>query len=287
MNKANIPHTKANINGLSHISQWLKMGGLNMNNMDEHFSGVAGKYNDIRTTDDEPIEHIRDLFSNYKSCVAVDVGCGPGRYSLLLLQRMPQLHLTCLDWSSNMIAETASLLRGANIDIDRFKTATADAGEFPLHPNSVDVVFTFNAVHHFNMPAFLREARRVLKKGGIIGIYTRLPSQNETSIWGKYFPDFNTVERRLYSLDSAEAAIRSIPGLALDTIKLFRFERVSSLERLIEKARAGHYSTFSLYKKERLEECISEFRENVIRNFSGAGQIRWTDGNVFLTVRAC
>ncbi|MGZ8423170.1 MAG: methyltransferase domain-containing protein, partial [Nitrospira sp.] len=136
------------------------------------------------------------------------------------------------------------------------------------------------------MPAFLREARRVLKKDGIIGIYTRLPSQNETSIWGKYFPDFTTVERRLYSLDSTEAAIRSIPGLTLDTIKLFQFDRVSSLERLIEKARAGHYSTFSLYKKERLEECISEFRENVMRNFSDADEIRWTDGNVLLTVNA-
>ena len=127
----------------------------------------------------------------------------------------------------------------------------------------------------------------MLKKDGIIGIYTRLLSQNETSIWGRYFPDFNTVERRLYSLDSIEAAIRSIPGLALDTIKLFRFDRVSSLEHLIEKVRARHYSTFSLYKEERLEECISEFRESIMRNFSEAEQIRWSDGNVFLTVKAC
>ena len=246
---------------------------------------IADKYNEIRTTDHEPIEYIRDLFSKYERCVAVDIGCGPGRYALLLLQMMPQLHLTCLDRSSDMIAETTRLLRGANID--RFKAARADAGDFPLDPNSVDVVFTFNAVHHFIMPAFLREARRVLKKRGLIVIYTRLLSQNETSIWGKYFPDFNTVERRLYSLDTIEAAIRSIPGLALDTIKLFQFDRVSSLERLIEKARAGHYSTFSLYKKERLEECISEFRENVMRNFSDTEQIRWTDGNVFLTVKAC
>jgi hypothetical protein len=74
--------------------------------------------------------------------------------------------------------------------------------------------------------------------------------------------------------------------LALDTIKLFRFDRVSSLERLVEKARACHYSTFSLYKKERLEECISEFQENVMRNCSDADQIHWTDGNILLTVKA-
>ena len=257
----------------------------NMKSMDEHFSQIADKYNDIRTTDYEPIEYLRDLLSKYERCVAVDIGCGPGRYALLLLQTMPQLHLTCLDRSRTMVAETKRLLHRANVN--RFKIARADADDFPLDPNSVDVVFTFNAVHHFILPAFLREARRVLKKPGLIVIYTRLPCQNETSIWGKYFPDFNTVERRLYSLDTVEVAIRSIHGLALDTVKLFRYDRVSSLERLIEKARARHYSTFSLYKKERLEEGISEFRENVLRNFSDTKQIRWTDGNVLLIVKAC
>jgi SAM-dependent methyltransferase len=256
-----------------------------MKRMDEHFSQIAGKYNEIRTTDYEPIEYLRDLFSKYERCVAVDIGCGPGRYALLLLQMMPQLHLTCVDRSRDMIAETKRLLHSANIN--RFKIARADADDFPLDPNSVDVVFTFNAVHHFILPAFLREARRVLKKPGLIVIYTRLLCQNEASIWGKYFPDFNTVERRLYSLDTIEAAIRSVPGLGLDTVKLFRFDRVSSLERLVEKARSGHYSTFSLYKKERLEEFISEFRENVLRNFSDTEQIRWTDGNVLLVVKAC
>jgi ubiquinone/menaquinone biosynthesis C-methylase UbiE len=213
------------------------------------------------------------------------VGCGPGRYALLLLQTMPQLHLTCLDRNSAMIAETARLLRSANID--RFKAVPADASALPLDSSSVDVVFTFNAIHHFILPAFLREAQRVQKKDGMICIYSRLPSQNEASIWGKYFPDFGAVERRLYSLDSIEAAIRSIPGLALDTIKLFRFERVGSLERLIENVTAGHYSTFSLYTKERREECINEFRKNVMRNFSDADQLRWIDGNVLLTVKAC
>src|SRR6476660_5288652 len=139
-----------------------------MKSIDEHFSELAVNYNEIRTTDTQPLEYIKTLLSNYERCVAVDVGCGPGRYALLLLQMMPQLHLTCLDRSSNMIAETTRLLRGANID--RFEAATADAGEFPLDPNSVDVVFTFNAVHHFIMPAFLREATRVLKKEGTIAI---------------------------------------------------------------------------------------------------------------------
>jgi ubiquinone/menaquinone biosynthesis C-methylase UbiE len=254
-----------------------------MKNMDEHFSGLAVSYNEIRTTDHEPIEYIRDLLSNYERCIAVDVGCGPGRYALLLLQMIPQLHLTCLDRSSKMVIETTRLLQAANMS--RFKCVTADASEFPLNSNSVDVVFTFNAIHHFIMPAFLREAQRVLKRDGTIAIYTRLSSQNETSIWGKHFPDFTTVERRLYSLGGIEAAIRRIPGMWVDTIKFFRFDRVSSLESLVEKARAGHYSTFSLYETKHLESSIAEFRDGIVRNHVDVDRIRWTDGNVLLTVK--
>jgi ubiquinone/menaquinone biosynthesis C-methylase UbiE len=256
-----------------------------MTSMEEHFSAIADTYNDVRTTDREPIEHIRDLFANRERCVAVDVGCGPGRYALLLLQMLPQLYLICLDRSHDMIAETTRFLRSANID--RFEATIADASNLPLDPESVDVVFTFNALHHFVIPTFLQQARKVLKSGGALVIYTRLPSQNENSIWGKYFPDFNAVEQRLHSLDSIEALIRANPGLTLESIKLFKFERVSSLEILIERARAGHYSTFKLYEEERFETCLSEFRTNLARNFSDTNRIRWSDGNVLLTLTAC
>jgi ubiquinone/menaquinone biosynthesis C-methylase UbiE len=256
-----------------------------MQNMEEHFAGIADHYNDLRTTDNDPIQYIRDLLLERNHCVAIDVGCGPGRYDLLLLQMLPQLHLICLDQNRNMIIETTRLLHEAGFD--RFDTATANADEFPIDSNSIDVVFTFNAIHHFILPGFLREARRVLKKDGILIIYTRLPVQNENSVWGKYFPDFKTVERRLYSFDDINTVIRSVPGLALDTVRLFRFERVNSLERLVKQARVGHYSTFKLYNKKRLEECIAEFRDNVLREFSNPDEIRWTDENILLTVKVC
>ena len=256
-----------------------------MKSIDEHFSELAFQYNDMRTTDAGPIEYIKTLLSNYETCLGIDVGCGPGRYSRLLLKMVPQLHLICIDRNQNMLAETTRLLQPANIP--RFKCVLADAGKFPLESNSIDVVFTFNAIHHFTIPAFLKEAQRVLKKDGTIAIYTRLLSQNETSIWGKYFPDFTKLERRLHSLDSIEAAVRNIPGLTLDTIKLFQFDRVSSLESLIERARAGHYSTFNLYEEKHLESSIANFRDRISSDFSDLEKIRWTDGNVLVIVKPC
>lgn len=253
-----------------------------MNTMDAHFSLVAGEYNRVRTTDSEPISYLRGLFTSDRRFVGLDVGCGPGRYAKLLLEMIPGLQLICLDRNKRMLAETERLLRSANID--RFKLINANAAEIPLDSHSIDVVFTFNAVHLFDFNAFLNEARRLVKRHGMIAIYTRLLSQNAASIWGRYFPDFTTVERRLYSLDSLDAAIRGVPGLSLDTIKLFQFDRVSSLDQLIAKVRAGHYSTFDLYGKEHLENCMLEFRERVTHAFSDPEKIRWVDGNVLLTV---
>jgi SAM-dependent methyltransferase len=250
--------------------------------MDKHFSKVAEKYNDIRRTDHEPIAHIRNLFSKYERCEALDVGCGPGRYALLLLRMMPQLHLTCLDRNSDMIAETSRLCV--------VPISIASRPLLRTRPSFPRLELRRRGVHlQCHSPfhrARLLAGDPTCPERGRYALYLYPPSISELDRHlGKYFPDFNTVERRLYSLDGIEAVIRSIPGLALDTIKLFQFDRVSSLEELIEKARAGHYSTFSLYKKEQLEECISEFRENIMRDFSDPGQIRWTDGNVLLIVK--
>ncbi len=42
---------------------------------------------------------------------AADIGCGAGRYDLLLLQHLPGLHLTCADANGAMVEETARYLK--------------------------------------------------------------------------------------------------------------------------------------------------------------------------------
>jgi ubiquinone/menaquinone biosynthesis C-methylase UbiE len=74
----------------------------------------------------------------------------------------------------------------------------ASAERIPLANSTLDCVFTFNAIHHFNIVAFLNEVTRILKKGGKTFVYTRLKAQNATNIWGMYFPSFLDKEKRLY-----------------------------------------------------------------------------------------
>ena len=68
-----------------------------MSRMHEHFSKLSASYNELRTTDVEPVLYVRERLQDQGEIRAADIGCGAGRYDLLLLQHLPGLHLTCMD----------------------------------------------------------------------------------------------------------------------------------------------------------------------------------------------
>ncbi len=72
-------------------------------NMYNHFLDVADSYNDIRTTDLKPILHIKEKIEGMKEIKAADIGCGGGRYDLLLFQHIDNIHLTCTDINKAMV----------------------------------------------------------------------------------------------------------------------------------------------------------------------------------------
>lgn len=88
--------------------------------MNDHFSRVATLYNDLRTTDSEPIAFIRDRWDGAHNIEAADIGCGAGRYCLTLFQHLDILHLTCLDVNESMLEQASNCLRTAGIT--NFKT---------------------------------------------------------------------------------------------------------------------------------------------------------------------
>ena len=116
-------------------------------------------------------------------------------------------------------------------------------------------------------------------------IYTRLPDQNEASIWGKYFPGFSEKETRLFELANMEKGIAQMKNLALEEVKFFQYRRVSSLDKLLLQVREKHYSTFSLYAPRELERAMEEFNENVRSHFFEPDRVHWLDGNVMLILR--
>ena len=251
--------------------------------MNDHFSRVATSYKDIRTTDLEPIEFIKDRLNGERSIKAADIGCGAGRYCLKFLQRLDILHLTCIDVNKSMLEQTSNYLRAAGIT--NFETIRSLAEDVPLADNSMDNIFSFNAIHHFNFMKFIEKSAKVIRDKGCIFIYTRLRHQNAKNIWGRYFPLFLEKENRLYELDELEGMIKSVKSLTIECVKQFKHRRNTSLSRLVNLARNSHYSTFSLYQKKEFEAALKGFQENITRHFSTPEEIEWFDENTLLVVR--
>ena len=249
-----------------------------------HFSRIATRYRNLRTTDLEPVTFVTKELGKLTSINAVDVGCGDGRYGLLLYRYLgDKLRLTCADVNSDMLEVLDEYL--IKHGIRNFTSRQCEAGNLPFHRNTLDCVCTFNAIHHFNLPEFLYESARILKGGGYLFIYTRLREQNMVNIWGQYFPKFHQKETRLYTLYLLAQSVAIAPNLRINMIKYFKYERTSSLAQLVERVRAHHYSTFSLYSSEELEEAIEAFTQRIRNEFEDANRIHWYDENILFVIR--
>ena len=119
------------------------------------------------------------------------------------------------------------------------------AEQLPLSESSISVMFSTNAIHHFDLQAHFREVKRVLRPGGSYVVYTRFRKQNARSIWGQLFPHFAQRESRLYHPEDFERLDREFPELMLDSLDELSFEIPFSSERLLDAARQRKYSTFA------------------------------------------
>lgn len=241
--------------------------------MYDHFSFVASTYGGMRTTDEEMIIYIAEKLKDIDNIVAADIGCGEGRYDVLLFKHINNLHLTCVDINDSMLEQTS--LNLSKEGITNYQTIKAEAGILPMEESSMDCLFTFNTMNHFDIPKFLHEATRVLKSGGLLYIYTRTKSQNARNIWGRYFPKFCEKETRLPELDEIKNMLDS--SLYIQKVKDFKFKRNDSLQRLLKKARERFYSVFSLYEEEELDESIKKFEQNMNDNFEDMNNLEWID----------
>jgi ubiquinone/menaquinone biosynthesis C-methylase UbiE len=101
----------------------------------------------------------------------VDVGTGPGRLLHALAERRPDLSLTGVDVSPDMIsvAERQARARGlAGALVFR----VGDVGALPLEDDSADLLVSTLSMHHWpDLDAAGRELARVLRPGGQALLY--------------------------------------------------------------------------------------------------------------------
>jgi len=244
--------------------------------MSDHFTKLASFYSQFRTFDHEAINYITKKLAPMSNIAAADIGCGDGRYSIKLIEKLRnRLSLTCVDNNYEMLRQISNI----SSNFKNLQTKYAFAEKLPFDDNSLNCIFSFNAIHHFKINKFAKECNRILKNNGLLFIYTRLKEQNESNIWGKFFPDFSKKENRLFDNQSLTECISNQTSLNLKSSEFFQHDRSSDIRTLVSKAEKKHYSTFSLYTVSEFEKSLGKFIQNIHQNFSNPENIQWVDEN--------
>ena len=169
-------------------SQGAEAGVVYDNGLDVFSFGVMGK-----NLDD--IGHSMANFTRLKwpelnPKLVVDVGCTIGHNTVPWKQTFPEAEVHGLDAASPCLQYGHARAEAMGVPI-AFKQALCDA--LPYSDNSVDVVFSSMFLHELPTPvikAFLDEAYRVLKPGGVL-INMELPPNDALGAYDAFYLDWD------------------------------------------------------------------------------------------------
>lgn len=101
----------------------------------------------------------------------LEIGCGVGAQSEILLRRFPKLELTSVDLNEKQLDAAKAYMKNQPIDPARYSIKKMDAQNLDFESNSFDAAFLCWVLEHVPEPSrVLAEARRVIKPGGKIVI---------------------------------------------------------------------------------------------------------------------
>ena len=116
----------------------------------------------------------------------IEVGCGVGAQTEILLRRFPELHVTGIDRSHSNLAQARSHLARMPWAEGRHEFVEADAGNLDFDASRFDSAFLCWILEHVGDPMLvLSETRRVLRPGSPIAV---TEVQNATFFIEPYSP---------------------------------------------------------------------------------------------------
>ncbi|XP_075687301.1 putative methyltransferase DDB_G0268948 [Rhinoderma darwinii] len=114
------------------------------------------------------LSYVREKTNGQPLELAVDVGCGTGRYTLPLAPHFKKVLATDISDSQINLAKQYNSANNVSYMV-------APAEKLPLKDASVDVVNAGLAAHWFTVDKFVNEAARVLKTNGCLAVHAFYP----------------------------------------------------------------------------------------------------------------
>ena len=266
-----------------------RRGGTNR--WGHHFGDVSPRYRSLRDLDLAAVRLVSGVLAGAAGPARpfrlLDVGTGTGRYLDAVSGELSATFATdvCpigLDRSPAMVGQARRLngcaYPGASHLVGAVET-------LPFRAASCHAMTCFNAVHHFDLARFASEASRVLTPSGLLVLYTRTPEQNRRTIWGRYFPEFATLEHRLHTVAALRGSLHAPHAFASVRVQTIRWSVTTSLSRLLEQVTAYHYSTFRFYAPDRLHTALDTFQRRVRDVFRDCSRITFDNDHLLVVAQ--
>ena len=221
----------------------------------DHFSTVAAEYARFRPRYPEPLMRFLAELAPARR-LAWDAGTGNGQAAVALAERFD--HVIATDASSGQIANAQAHPR------IEYRVAPAERSGLP--DASVDLATAAQAAHWFDLPAYTREADRVLVPGGVVALFGYGdPGIHDSPVLDRALQrfDFETLadywppERKLISASYAPIAL---PYPDLPT-PMFEMQHRMTLPQLV-----GHLRTWSgvrAYIQRHDEDPVAAFEREI------------------------
>ena len=174
----------------------------------------------------------------------LDLGTGPAQIPIFLAQRCPQIRITGIDLSVNMLTLGEQHIAEAGL-VDRITLQCVDAKDLPYPDQSFDGVISNSIIHHLPNPmAAFQEINRVIRPGGLILIRDLMRPDTPAAaqaLVDRYAADDTPYQKRLF-YDSFLAAltISEIEAMLaqtnlIDAIVVQSSDRHWSIERSVSE----------------------------------------------------
>lgn len=146
----------------------------------------------------------------------LDAGCGTGALLHALSLLSPELSLTGLDLSPEML-DVARAKLGPSVELHEGRHET-----LPFADTSFDLVVSTSVFHYLRRPAqALAETRRVLRPGGRIVVTDWCDDYLSCRILDRFLRLFNRAHRRVYGGDELKALLEAA-GFAAVEVERFK-----------------------------------------------------------------
>ncbi len=138
---------------------------------DSKITSYFGRYHAAYRTSDHhahgsDLTRLINCLELQPNSVVFDAACGTGHTALALASRGHQV--IGMDMTPEMVQDAQDLAEKRGLSISWL---IGNVEQLPWEPQTFDAITCRRAAHHFqNLPLFLREAHRVLKPGGVLGI---------------------------------------------------------------------------------------------------------------------